>query len=164
MASVLACAPLLVPADDMRVRRLESAAEALGAPLATHLLDGADLLRCSDIGLLDRETRARVAKSWRALERLLEARLAMQSSPSRQVGRETAAAVTSMLDRRILTTLESITRAYAAATTVEAASAGFDDSAARSAHDRGEVLDDGRGRASTMMLPIGEPLAPRPEG
>jgi hypothetical protein len=52
-----------------------------------------------------------------------------------------------------MTTLESLTRAFAAATTVEAAGAGFDDSAARAAHERGDALEE-QSRAMVEVGPL----------
>jgi len=140
MCAVLATLPLLVAADDARVMTLESAAARLGPPIAGPLLDGVTLLRCGDTGLLDRETAANVERSWRSLERLIDARLAMHAGATRRG--DTAALVTAMVDRQITEHIASLTRAYAAVTTIGAAEAGLDDSALREVHARGEALDE----------------------
>jgi len=144
MCAVLAAIPLFIDADDPRVTLLEAAASKLGGPMAATLLDGVELLRCGDTALLDRETAANVKKSWRSLERLLEARLAMvPGSGTANVRRgETAAMVTAMVDRQITEHIASLGRAYAAVTTAGAAEVGIDDSALRDVHARGEALDE----------------------
>jgi len=155
MCCVLTAIPLLVPAEDPRTLLLEDAARKLGAPLAATLLDGAELLRCGDPSLLDRETAANVKKSWNALDRLLEARLAMLGGTSGRTrshdvaargpvhpARDTDAMVTAMVDRQIMEHVASLTRAYAAVTTMGAAEVGIDDSAVREVHARGEALDE----------------------
>jgi hypothetical protein len=131
--------PLLVHADDARVLSLEDAAKRVGAPLATTLLEGAELLRCGDVSLLDKVTARNVKKSWRSLDRLVEARLAMQQGNARRG--DTAAMVTAMVDRQITEHIASLTRAYAAVTTAGAAEVGIDDSAIRDVHARGEALE-----------------------
>jgi hypothetical protein len=141
MCSVLALVPLFVEADEPRVLLLEQAARRLGAtgsPVAPTLLEGVELLRC-DIGLLDRETAANVQKSWGSLEKLVEARLALLGKPTRRG--ETAAMVAAVVDRQITEHVKSLTRAYAAVTTIGAAEAGIDDTALRDVHARGEALD-----------------------
>jgi hypothetical protein len=143
MGSVLATLPLFVPADDPRVHLLEAAARRLGAPLAATLLEGVELLRCGDTSLLDRETASTVRKSWRSLDRLIEARLAMLGgAPTASKKSETATMVTAMVDRQITEHVATLTRAYAAVTTAGAAEIGLDDSAVREVHARGEALDE----------------------
>jgi len=151
MSSVLSLMPLFIAADDPRVRLLEGAARRLGSPLETPLLEGVELLRCGDPSLLDRETSKNLKKSWTSLERLLEARLAMLGGPSPRKS-ETAAMVTAMLDRQITEHVATLTRAYAAVTTMGAAEVGIDDSAVREAHARGEALDE-QSRAIVEVAP-----------
>ena len=138
LCAVVALAPLLVVADDPRVAFLESAASRLGCPLAPALREATELLRASDVGVLDRETATQVASSWRSLQRLIEARLRLHGSPKS----ESAALVTSMLDRQITDHVASLVRAVAAAASVGAAEAGLDDTAIRDVHLRGEVLEE----------------------
>jgi hypothetical protein len=138
LCAVVALAPLLVVADDPRVAFLESAASRLGGPLAPALREATELLRASDVGVLDRETATQVASSWRSLERLIEARLRLHGSPKS----ESAALVTSMLDRQITDHVASLVRAVAAAASVGAAEAGLDDTAIRDVDLRGEVLEE----------------------
>jgi hypothetical protein len=141
MCAVLAALPFLVEADDPRVLFLEAAARRIGPPVASTLLDGVELLRC-DLTPLDRETRANVEKSWRSLERIVEARLAILRGSARTGRGETAALVTAMVDRQITEHVASLTRAYAAAATMGAAEAGIDDRALRDVDARGEALDE----------------------
>lgn len=141
MCAVLAALPYLVEADDPRVLFLEAAARRIGPPVASTLLDGVELLRC-DLTPLDRETRANVEKSWRSLERIVEARLAILRGSARTGRGETAALVTAMVDRQITEHVASLTRAYAAAATMGAAEAGIDDRALRDVDARGEALDE----------------------
>jgi hypothetical protein len=149
MCAVLAALPLCLDADDPRVLLLESAAAKLGPPVSFTLLDGVELLRCGDIELLDRETAANVKKSWRSLDKLIEARLRMHDGTARRG--ETAAMVTAMVDRQITEHIASLTRAYAAVTTIGAAATGLDDSALRDVHARGEALDE----QSRAMVEVG---------
>ena len=143
LCAVLAAAPLLVPADDPRAVLLESAARTLGLPLSLSLVEGAELVRCADPGLLDRETANNVKKSWRSLERLVEARLQLHGGGGLATRQgDTAALVVSMVDKQIVEHITSLTRAYTAATTKGAAELGLDDAALRGVHARGEALDE----------------------
>jgi len=141
MCAVVSLVPFFMEADAPGVRVLEDAAKQLGPPIAAALLDGAELLRC-DTSLLDRETASNVRKSWRSLEKLVEARLAMAGGGGPTRRGETAAMVTAMVDRQITEHIASLTRAYAAVTTMGAAEVGIDDTALRDVHARGEALDE----------------------
>jgi len=140
LVAVLCTVPLLVAADDPRVVALESAASTLGPPLSASLYTAAELLRCEELGLLDRETLVDVRRSWRSLERLVLARLRVRG------GGETARLVTDSLERQIAEHVASLGRAAVAATTVGAAEAGIDDRALRDVRARGEALEE-RSRA-----------------
>jgi hypothetical protein len=140
IAAVLSAAPLLVPADDPRTVLLESAALGLGSDVAQKLRAGADLLRCADPRLLDRETAAKVRRSWRSLERLVVARLRLNHGSAPKS--ETAQLVVTMVEKQIVEHVASLTRAYTAATTKGAAEVGLDDSALQGVHARGEALEE----------------------
>jgi hypothetical protein len=146
MCAVLAMLPLVIEADDRRVLLLEAAAATLGAPLASTLLEGAALLRHDET--LDRETAAKIKKTWLSLERLIEARLRLEGK-ARSKG-DTAVLVREMLDRQIIEHVTSLSRARAAAATATAAEVGIDDQAVRDVHARGEALDE-RSRAMVEM-------------
>jgi len=138
LCGVLCAAPLLVAADERRVVILEAAARRLGPPLALALREAADLLRSWDALVVDAETAAQMATSWRSLERVIEGRLRLVGSPRTESG----ALVTGMLDRQIAEHIASLLRAVAASTMVGAAEAGLDDRAMRDVHARGEVLEE----------------------
>jgi hypothetical protein len=140
VAAVLCAGPLLTAADDARTALLESAAAALTGPVAASLRAGADLLRCADPRLLDRDTASKVKSSWRSLERLVEARLRLQNGAAPRS--ETATLVVTMVERQIIEHVQSLTRAYTAATTKGAAEVGLDDSALQGVHARGEALEE----------------------
>jgi hypothetical protein len=140
LCAVLSTTPLLVTADDARVALLESAAGRLGPPVSVALHEAAELLRCGDSALLDRETAAHVETSWRALDRLIEARLRIRVGVSSRS--ESARLVREMLDKQITEHVTSLIRGVTASRTVGAAEVGLDDTAFRDVDARGDVLDE----------------------
>ncbi len=80
IAAVLAALPLLVEADDPIAHTLDGLAEDLRDPAQSSLREGAELRRSADASLLDRSTRGQVAKTWRNLLRLAQARSRLEHS------------------------------------------------------------------------------------
>jgi hypothetical protein len=140
LCAVLTCVPLLVAADEPRILFLEAAAARLGPPCAATLLEGVELLRHVSPIAPSRDTAANMRKTWRSLERLVEARLRLHDGAAEKG--ETAALVAAMVDRQIKEHIASLARAGVAATTIGAAEAGIDDSALRVVLAHGEALDE----------------------
>jgi hypothetical protein len=162
VAAVLAAAPLLIEADDPTAHTLEALASSLREPSRGALLEGAELRRAAATGAVDPQMAKRVGASWASLVRLGEARakleqrarpvvvapppLVTESAAEAPVGepakRSPAADVAAMLDRQIADHVAALTRAYAAADTVQAAKLGLDDQALRRAETVGESLEE----------------------
>ncbi|MEZ4315171.1 MAG: hypothetical protein R3F14_44720 [Polyangiaceae bacterium] len=131
--------------------RLDAFAADVSAPAQSSLREGAELRRAADPSLLDRSTSRQVARTWTALLRLAEARARLERTvlaPHRAVLEQAkdgpaarAAAVVRRVDDRIAEHVTALTRAYAAATTAEAAEASLDDAALRSIESAGEALE-----------------------
>ncbi|HEU4407918.1 MAG TPA: hypothetical protein VFS43_21835 [Polyangiaceae bacterium] len=164
VAAVLSAAPLLVEADDPVAYALEALATSLREPSRGALLEGAELRRAAASGAVDPQMAKRVRESWASLVRLGEARAKLEQrarggaprpaplaievtvdAPAAEAAatkRSPAADVAAMLDRQIADHVAALTRAYAAADTVQAAKLGLDDQALRRAETVGESLEE----------------------
>jgi hypothetical protein len=154
VAAVLVALPLLIEADDPTAYALEGAALSLGDSVARSLREGADLRRHVDATLLHRDTRRSVARTWRSLLGLAEARLRLERTrgvQSRGVRGESAEsngalsaanAVVTMLDQKIADHVAALVRTYTAVDTAHAAELGLDDTDSRSVDAAGETLED----------------------
>jgi hypothetical protein len=150
VGAVLAALPLLVEADDPVAHALEAAARVVSEPARATLLEGAELRRTSADVPLERETAARVRKTWLALLRLAEARTRLEKSRPRVRVAEglpgsdapAADAVLAMVDQRAAEHVALLARAYSAVDTVNAAAASLDDTALGEIASMGDSLED----------------------
>ena len=154
VAAVLVALPLLIDADEPIAHALEDSALLLHDSVARSLREGASLRRHVDDALVDRDTRRSVARTWRSLMRLTEARVRLErmraagiSGIRPEPGEATGTlsptdAVTKMLDQKIADHIAALVRAYTAVDTAHAAELGLDDSDARHVDATGETLED----------------------
>lgn len=167
VGAVLAALPLLVEADDPLAHALDQAAQSVTEPAKSALANGAELRRNAHEVPLDRQTEARVKKTWQSLLRLAEARIrlersrpavlvriAEQAAPAPAAGPSSAAgesllapktaaeSVLGMLDQRIGEHVTVLARAYTAVDTAAAAAVSLDDSALKNVEHVGESLDE----------------------
>jgi hypothetical protein len=158
-ASVLAALPLLVEADDPVAHALTQAAESVSEPAKAALLGGAELRRTAQDVPLDRETQARVKKTWQSLLRLAEARTRLErtrpkimfrvaepppasGADAKPAAPNPAEQVLTMVDQRILDHVAALGKAIAAVDTARAAVVGLDDSALKHVESMGDSLDE----------------------
>jgi hypothetical protein len=150
VAAVLVALPLLIEADDPAAYALEGAALSLRDSVARSLREGAHLRRHADATLLHRDTRRSVARTWRSLLGLAEARVRLertrrvQSAESAESNGALSAAdaVVTMLDQKIADHVAALVRTYTAVDTAHAAELGLDDTDSRSVDAAGETLED----------------------
>jgi hypothetical protein len=169
VASVLASLPLLVEADDPVAHALTEAASSVSEPAKASLLEGAELRRSAQEVPLDRDTRARVKKTWQSLLRLAEARVRLERTRPRvlvRVAETTTAgpasntkpttndAVLGMVDQRIAEHVAVLGKAITAVDTAHAAAASIDDTALKNAEATAGTLEE----VSRAMVEVDAPL------
>ncbi len=149
VGAVLAALPMLVEADPPEAHALETAANDLPEPVRATLLRGAELRRGADDSLLDRDGRKLVKSTWKALRKLVDARVRLEGAriirARAKVPREIAAhanLVVEKVDERITKHVDAIARAYSAASSADAATKSLDDEALRGVEEVGDNLEE----------------------
>ena len=143
VCAVLVSLPLLLEADDPLAAALESASSRVPEPARAALRDAAQLRRQVRDVPLDGSTMRTVAATWHALGKLAESRASVERSRTLVTDASSpAAAVSTMVDRRIADHVAALARAYSAADAARAAASTLDDAALKGAQTAGEVLEE----------------------
>jgi hypothetical protein len=140
----LFCLPLIVDADDPMAQALERTAHLLPASPASALREAAHLKRGSETASISSASRETVQKALESILKLGETRAQITRTIGLSLGDEGSRSVAEVLDKKILSHVDVVKRAFAAADAVHAIVRNADTSAVDSLAATGESLDEVR--------------------